>query len=102
MFEVKKDAMYATNYSEGVSVMRISRYYWLYEAEPRLLILGANSGFDASNQHVSEVQFPKNLSWQRPYEGEAISEEKKAVIKSHLREALAVLSPNSLVEFYDE
>lgn len=101
MFEVRQ-RRYAKNTTEGIVFFCLNRYVWIYEDGLRVLFLGADSGFNAKGQHIAEVQFPKNLRWQRPHNDELIDNEQKEAIKSHIREALASLEPNSLVEFSDE
>lgn len=98
MFEVvqKKIAV-----GEGVTVMSLGRYRWIYEDTRRVLILSTESGFDAKGQHIEGILFPRNARWEKPYENDLIDEEEYELIKANLREAIAALEPNSLVGFYE-
>lgn len=87
---------------EGVTVMSLGRYRWVYQEPARLLLLSGNSGFETNGQHVISILLPKNVRWEKPYEDDLIDEEEYESIKSHLREAITALEPNSLVEFYEQ
>jgi hypothetical protein len=82
-------------------VMSLGRYRWLYQEINRLLLLSVNSGFETNGQHVISVLLPKNVRWEKPYEDDLIDEEEYESIKANLREAIAALEPNSLVEFHE-
>lgn len=101
MFEVK-ETKFAINYKDFVSITRIGRYRWAYEAGPRVLLLRTDSGINEKEQPVEVILFPRNTRWERPYESELISGEEYEHIKSHLREGITALSPNSVIEFSDK
>lgn len=100
MYEVRQKE-YVTNSEKGVSLERLGRYRYVYRHMERLLILFNESGEAVSGGYAINIQFPKSMRWEFPYNGEPIEKEEAEKIKSNIREALAVLVPDAQIAFFE-